>query len=88
MKTPMEQLRDKLEEQKKSLQEMDLLGVLLENELAHKINQINSIQMIIYKMLLIEKEVILEAFIAGDERGTKDIPFDAGQYYNQTFKKQ
>jgi len=33
-----------------------------------------------------ERDVIENAFVAGDERGTKDIPFNAEQYYNQTFK--
>jgi len=32
-----------------------------------------------------EREQILEAFVAGDERGTKEIPFNCEQYYNQTF---
>ncbi len=33
-----------------------------------------------------EKEQILNAFVAGDERGTKEIPFNCEQYYSQTFK--
>lgn len=33
-----------------------------------------------------EKEQIWMAFVAGDERGTKEIPFNAEQYYQQTFK--
>ena len=33
-----------------------------------------------------EREQIEEAFVAGDERGTKDIPFNAEQHYTQTFK--
>lgn len=41
-----------------------------------------------YKNKYLEKErdVIKNAFVAGDERGTKDIPFNAEQYYSQTFK--
>lgn len=33
-----------------------------------------------------EKEQIMEAFVAGDERGTKEIPFNAEQYFQQTYK--
>jgi hypothetical protein len=33
-----------------------------------------------------EREQIEQAFVAGDERGTKDIPFNAEQYFTQTFK--
>jgi hypothetical protein len=33
-----------------------------------------------------EKEQIKEAFVAGDERGTGEIPFNCEQYYQQTFK--
>ena len=36
--------------------------------------------------LQMERKQIEEAFVAGDERGTKDIPFNAEQYYTQTFK--
>jgi hypothetical protein len=35
----------------------------------------------------LHKEQILEAFVSGDERGTGEIPFNAEQYFNQTFKK-
>ena len=34
-----------------------------------------------------EKQQIEDAFVAGDERGTKDIPFNAEQYYTQTYNK-
>jgi hypothetical protein len=33
-----------------------------------------------------EREQIENAFVAGDERGTKDIPFNSEQYFTQTFK--
>jgi hypothetical protein len=33
-----------------------------------------------------EREQIEQAFVAGDERGTKDIPFNAEQYFTETFK--
>ncbi len=32
-----------------------------------------------------EKEQIFDAFVAGDERGTGEIPFNCEQYYNQTY---
>ena len=38
------------------------------------------------KAIQMEREQIEEAFVAGDERGTKGIPFNAEQYYTQTFK--
>jgi hypothetical protein len=34
-----------------------------------------------------EKNQIVESFVAGSERGTKDNPFNAEQYFIQTFKK-
>ncbi len=33
------------------------------------------------------EQQIEDAFVAGDERGTKDIPFNAEQYYTQTYGK-
>ncbi len=36
-------------------------------------------------MLQEEREQIENAFVAGSERGTKDIPFNCEQYYSQTF---
>ena len=38
------------------------------------------------ELLAKEREQIENAFVAGDERGTKDIPFNAEQYFTQTFK--
>lgn len=40
----------------------------------------------LHSKLRIEEEQIKDAFVSGDERGTKDIPFNAEQYYSQTFK--
>ena len=31
------------------------------------------------------EEQIFDAFIAGDERGTGEVPFNADQYYTQTY---
>ena len=44
---------------------MDLLGVLLDNEFAHKSNQINTIQLMLSKLLPIEEEQIRKAFNDG-----------------------
>lgn len=33
-----------------------------------------------------ERQQIEEAFVSGDERGANSIPFNAEQYYTQTFK--
>jgi hypothetical protein len=33
----------------------------------------------------IEQEQILQAFVAGSERGTNNIPFNAEQYYTQNY---
>lgn len=38
------------------------------------------------ELLIKEKEQILNAFVAGDERGIGDIPYNAEQYYTQTYK--
>ena len=32
-----------------------------------------------------EREQIYEAFVAGDERGTGEIPFNCEQYYQQKY---
>ena len=47
---------------------------------------------VFYKMLVKAKEKemhqIFDAFVAGDERGTGEIPFNAEQYYTQTFSNK
>mgnify|MGYP006921489575 CR=1 FL=1 len=84
-KTVIKHAIELLEKQRTALKEMDLLGVLLENEFAHKSNQINTIQLSLAKLIPIFEEQIENAFVAGSERGTKDIPFNCEQYYSQTF---
>jgi hypothetical protein len=42
-------------------------------------------QMILDFGFLAEKKQIIDAFVAGDERGTGEIPFNCEQYYNQTY---
>ena len=32
-----------------------------------------------------ERQIIEDAFVAGDERGTGEIPFNAEQYFTQNF---
>ena len=34
-----------------------------------------------------EKEQIMDAFVAGSERGIKEIPFNCEQYYNQAYNQ-
>ena len=33
-----------------------------------------------------ERQQIEEAFVSGDERSTNNIPFNAEQYFNQTYQ--
>ena len=78
-----------LEQQKKSLQEMDLLGVLMESELAHKSSQIDTIKLLLAKLIPIEQEQISFALEAGmclnnsSNRYVSDI--ESEKYYSQTF---
>lgn len=48
-----------------------------------------SFEVVIHKIksefIKTEKEQIYQAFVAGDERGTKEIPFNCEQYYNQKY---
>lgn len=79
-KTAMMELRDKLlsvyEELKESSSE-HLLGY--SEALKNVANDID------VQMLKTERQQIEDAFVAGDERGTNNIPFNAEQYYNQTY---
>ena len=73
-----------LEQQRKSLQEMDLLGVLLTNELIHKSNQISTIQLLLAKLIPSEEEQIKQAY--GDGLNAYRNNFcDRDEYYNRTF---
>lgn len=42
--------------------------------------------MILDKARKMHREEVEEAFVAGDQRGTGEIPFNCEQYYNQTFE--
>lgn len=35
-----------------------------------------------------EKEIILSSFVGGDMRGTGEIPFNAEQYFEQTYTQE
>jgi hypothetical protein len=65
MKSVIKQAIEILEQQRKALKEMDLLGVLLDNEFFHKSNQINTIQLTLSKLLPIEEQQIKKAFNDG-----------------------
>jgi len=63
MKTLTKQVIEILEDQKKGLKEMDLLGVLLENEYNHKSNQLSSSQIRLSNLREIEKQQIIDFHI-------------------------
>lgn len=79
--TAMTQLRNKLLIEVQNLKEPQLNEYLKGYREALK----NIATDIDCQMLMFEREQILNAFVAGDERGTKDIPFNCEQYYNQTY---
>lgn len=62
-KTAIRQAIELLEQQRNSLKEMELLGVLLENEFAHKSNQINTIQIMLSKLIPTEQSQIINFHI-------------------------
>lgn len=68
-KTAIKQAIELLEQQRKSLQELDLDGLLLENELAHKSNQINSIQLLLAKLIPTEERQMIEFHIEAMKLG-------------------
>jgi predicted transposase YdaD len=73
-----------LEQQRKNLQEMDLLGVLLENELIHKSNQISSMQILLSKLIPLEEEQIKQAY--GDGLNAHRTDFcNRDEYFVKTF---
>lgn len=97
-KTALTELIERLEGQKKALKEMDLLGVLLDNEFIHKSNQITTIQLIISQYKGKEKQQIVDAYNQGYRDGEMDgvdnggvLPIDienyddANKYFTQTF---
>ena len=42
---------------------------------------------VLEKILPKEREHILDAFVAGGERGTKDVPPNCEQYFNHKYKR-
>jgi hypothetical protein len=100
MKTLTKQVIEILEDQKKGLKEMDLLGVLLENEYVHKSNQLSSSQIRLSNLREIEKrqmidfhiEVMKIGLINEGEKKWSDsyepkIREVATKYYNETFNE-
>lgn len=51
-------------------------------------DEIFNFENVLKKAKEMHKKQIENAFVAGDERGTKEIPFNAEQYYSQTFKNK
>jgi hypothetical protein len=78
MKTPLKTAIDRLKD-KKAKYGFDKLWNL------EQMNEINKSIALLESLLPDERETILSAFVAGDQRGTNDIPFNAEQYYSQTF---
>jgi hypothetical protein len=83
--TPLQKAIFMLEQQINYLQEMDLLGVLLENELIHKSNQIKTIQLLLAKLLEEEKQMVIDAYKSG-EKGEWVGNGNAEQYFKETYK--
>ena len=83
-KTVIKQAIELLEQQRKILQEMDLLGVLLENELTHKSNQINTIQLLLAKLIPTFEEQIKDAYGDGLNAHRNDF-CNRDEYYAKTF---
>ncbi len=83
-KLVIKQAIELLEQQRKALKEMDLLGVLLENEFVHKSNQINTIQLLLAKLIPLEEEQIKQAY--GDGLNAHRTNFcNRDEYFAQTF---
>jgi hypothetical protein len=93
-KTVIKQAIELLEQQRKALQEMDLL----ENELTHKSNQINTIQLLLAKLIPTEEKQMIDFHIEvmkiglieeGDRKWSDNylpkIKETAEKYYGQTF---
>jgi hypothetical protein len=85
MKTAIKQAIDSLEQQRKALREMELLGILLENEFAHKSNQINSIQILLSNLIETEKLQIEKAYYDGCIDFLMETATNPHQYYSIKF---
>jgi hypothetical protein len=81
-KTAMQMLRDKLQ-----VVVNELTGVVHgTDQYGYRGAMENVIKDIDAQMMDIEKEQIYNAFVAGSERGTGEIPFNCEQYFDQTYK--
>jgi hypothetical protein len=89
MKTAISQAIELLEKQREALKEMDLLGLLLENEFAHKSNQINSSQIVISQLHEVFEQQITDAYDDGQEDMIKfDQRRSPENYFTQKYKQQ
>ena len=100
MKTLVNQIIEIFEDQKKFLTELNLTGVLLENEYIHKTNQLNSLQTIVANLREVEKQQMIDFHIEvmkiglideGEVKWSDDyeprIRKVATKYYNKTFNE-
>lgn len=81
-KTAMQELKDKLLLEIENLKESARVSEHIEGYVEALKNISNDIDA---QLLLSEKEQIFLAFVAGDERGTGNIPFNCEQYYAQAY---
>lgn len=82
MKTAMQELIDEITD--------SIAGIRTHGDKDSEFNKGSISNLTIIKVIagrLLEKECvqICDAFVAGDERGTGEIPFNAEQYYHQKF---
>ena len=83
--TAMQKAIKLLDGQKEVLYHLDKDGVLLPNEKIHKTNQINSIQMLLSKLLATERQQLIDAI---DSASLSTVGLNGEYYYNNTFKTQ
>jgi len=75
-----------LDGQKEVLYHLDKDGVLLPNEKIHKTNQINSIQMLLSKLLATERQQLIDFYNKSTENAMYNIDMHGEELYNNTFK--
>jgi len=90
--TAMQKAIKLLDGQKEVLYHLDKDGVLLPNEKIHKTNQINSIQMLLSKLLATERQQLIDFGAGCIDKSKKSDLFEtkniAKQNYFNTFKTQ
>ena len=80
--TAMSELRGRLQIFKKAFND-GLPDEAIVNAVIDKV-----VNLVDTELLATERQQHLDTFVAGDERGTGNIPFNAEQYFEQTFKTQ